>query len=283
MNLRHALTITIGLLASSVAFAQEGSEDLDDIIGPTGDSKDMTVREEADALAREAEAEKRDKTQEIKLQDSKRRVIKTLQPKYVLKLGRAEVMPWFGGVTNDPFVRPILVGLNLGYHVTEILGIEYHGSLTLPLEGANEEGDLKKITDDIKQNNEVLPEISRLRTHHTINFNFSPFYGKVAVVGRNSIIFDLYGSLGAGIAYTEDSLILTQKADDPKAAASARQVHPAINFGGGVRVMFGNTAGIRFEVRNLSYIGVLESTKLELKNNLILMGGASIFFGRRVQ
>jgi hypothetical protein len=78
-----------------------------------------------------------------------------------------------------------------------------------------------------------------------------------------------------------DDLEVTQQTTDERALATERQVHPAISFGGGIRAMFGRTGGIRFEVRDISYIGVLQSTQLELKNNLAIIAGASIFFGRR--
>jgi len=196
-----------------------------------------------------------------------------------VKVGRFEGTIYAGGVTNDPFIRRVLVGLDFGYHVTEIFSVELQGSFSPDL-GA---GDHKAVTKQIIAANQVSPEISRMMSHATLNFNFSPFYGKVATFGRNSIIFDLYGTFGTGIVYTQDDLELTDQVDDPKAQATQNQIHPALTFGGGARIMFGKVAGIRFEVRDLSYINVLESTQLELKNNLMLMGGISLFFGRRME
>lgn len=267
-----ALLLTTCLAVAPAAHAQD---DLDDILGET--EGESSVREEREALEREADAGV--ETETIQLAEPPKRVIKGIVPKSFIKLGRFEAMPYVGIVTNDPFIRRILFGATFGYHITEIFELELHGSFS-PNFG---QGDLKTITRQITEQNQVSPEISRQVGHATLNFNFSPFYGKVATPGRSTINFDLYGTFGAGIVYTEDDLELVQKTDDDKALATANQVHPAISFGGGLRVAFNKTFALRFEIRSLSYIGVLESTQLELRNNLMLGLGASFFFGRRIE
>jgi outer membrane beta-barrel protein len=249
-------------------------DDLDEILGESGN--DRSVGEERRDFERDAE---REETEVVELPEPTKKVIKTLQKKTFLKLGRGEFMPYAGMITNDPFIRRILFGANIGYHITEIFQFELQGSFSPNFK----QGDHKAITRQIVNSNQVAPEISRMMYHVTANFNFSPFYGKVATIGRSAIIFDIYGTAGAGIVGTEDDLEIVDATDDPLALATHRQVHPAITFGGGVRVAFTNTFGLRFEVRSLSYINAIESTNLELKNNLTLILGASIFFGRRVQ
>lgn len=252
-----------------------GGSDIDDILD--SDEKSSTVGEEKKSMREGTEDEGTPK--QIEVPPPRRKVIKVLQPKTFLKLGRFEVMPHIGGVTNDPFIRRIMFGAAIGYHPTEIFGVELMGGFSPDLQ----DGDYKAVTKQILAANQVSPEISRMMAYGLVNLNFSPFYGKVAVFGRNSIIFDFYGTFGTGIVYTVDDLEVTQQQTDQKALETERQVHPALTFGGGVRVMFGRVGGIRFEVRDISYIGVLQSTQLELKNNLSLMAGASIFFGRRPQ
>jgi outer membrane beta-barrel protein len=270
------MAAALAAFAPVVASAQEDPDDLGDILGEDTPPKDSSVRTEREALESEGEKEERVK---VDVPEGKRKVIKVLQEKSFVKVGRFEGVIFGGGITNDPFIRRILFGLDLGYHVTEIFQVELQGSFSPDLDT----GDHKAVTKQIIAANQVSPEISRMMAHATLNVNFSPFYGKLATFGRNSIIFDLYGTFGTGIVFTQDDLELTEQTDDPKATATQRQIHPALTFGGGVRVMFGKVAGIRFEVRDLSYINVLESTQLELKNNLMLMGGVSIFFGRRME
>lgn len=269
-----AQTAPAGLSAPTLS--QDAGDDLDELIGDDSESGERTVGEEArDILRDDAGVDK----EVVALPPAKKKVIKTLQKKTFLKLGRGEFMPYVGIITNDPFIRRILFGGNLGYHLTEVFELELQGSFA-PNFG---EGDWKSITQQIIDANQVSPEISRMMWHTTLNLNFSPFYGKVATLGRNSIIFDIYGTLGAGVVGTEDDIALIQKEDDDRAKATAVQVHPGISFGGGLRVAFTKAFALRFEVRSISYINTLESTQLELKNNLTLMLGASIFFGRRLE
>ena len=160
------------------------------------------------------------------LPPAKRKVIKTLQPKFFLKLHRFEFTPFVGMVTNDPFIRRIMFGGDVAYHFTELFAFELQGSFD-PNFG---QGDWKPITHQITGANQVSPEISRMMWHMTGNFNFSPFYGKLATVGRNTIMFDIYGTFGAGVVGTADDLELIGNAGDPRAEATRTQVHPTLTF-----------------------------------------------------
>ena len=279
MNTLRALFLAsvAALMWAPAAMAQDADDDLDDILGPAEDAGPGTVAEERRAFEREAET---DEGTEVEVPEAKKKLIKTLQKKFFLKLGRFEAVPYVGIVTNDPFIQRILFGANLGYHVTEIFEVELQGSYS-PNFGQSDWKDItRQITGEGK--NQVAPEISRMTYHLLVNFNYSPFYGKIAT-RRSSIMFDIYGTFGAGIVGTSDDLELIGNAGEPQAEATREQVHPALSIGGGLRVAFNKTFALRFEGRTISYIGVLESTKLELKNNLTLMLGASIFFGKRVE
>jgi len=277
---------TAALLHAGPAAAQDDPlDDLSDILGDDEPTEETTVADERRAVEEDASsddaalAENRG-TEQVELPPAKKKLIKTLQRKYFLKLGRGEITPYAGLVTNDPFLRRILFGASLGYHITEIFELEVNGSYS-PTFGTDGVGDYKPVTRQITEQNAVAPELSRLTAHATLNFNFSPLYGKVATRGRGAIIFDIYGLFGAGIAYTIDDLKITNSEGEDFAEATRAQVHPALSFGGGLRIAFNKTFALRFEARSLSYIGTFESTSLELKNNLALMLGASFFVGRK--
>jgi outer membrane beta-barrel protein len=266
-------------VADDAVAQDEGGDDLEDILGPSAPAPTTTtVGEERRAVEEEARQELGQT--EVVVPDARRKVIKTITKKPFVKLHRLEAVPYVGMVTNDPFIRRILFGANLGYHLTDIFEIELQGSFA-PNFG---EGDYKPITRQITAEgaNQVAPEISRMMWHMMAMFNYSPFFGKIAT-RRSTINFDIYASLGAGVVGTKDDLELIGNTDDPLALATEKQVHPGLTLGGGLRVAFNKTFALRFETRTISYIGVLESTKLELKNNLTLMLGASIFFGRRLE
>jgi len=284
-NSTLALLATL-TFASAPAFAeplapvlsQDVDDELDDILGPADpNDEEQTVREERRDL--EDEADRDAATQGVELPPAKKKVIKTLQEKGWTKVGRVEMSPFVGIVTNDPFVRRITFGTNLAYHITEIFAFEVQAGYS-PDFG---EGDHKSITSQILEQNGVTPEISRLMWHTTANFNFSPFYGKMATLGRNTILFDLYGTFGGGVAGTRDDIELSQGEDDAKKQSTAVQAHPTITIGGGLRVSFNKTVGIRLEARSLSYINTIAATTLELKNNFSIQLGASFFFGRGKQ
>lgn len=256
--------------------AQDEDDDLDDILGTSSDSS--SVRQERRDIEREAATD--DGQIEVQLPEAKKKLIRILQPKTFLKIGRFEFVPQVGVVTNDPFIRRIMFGAALGYHFTEVFELELQGSFAPNFQ----EGDWKAITKQITAEgaNQVAPEISRQMWHLTLNFNYSPFYGKVAT-RKGSIVFDVYASFGTGIVGTLDDLALIGNEDVPEAVYTERQVHPALSLGGGLRIAFNRTFALRLEGRTISYIGVLESRKLELKNNLTVILGASIFFGRRFE
>lgn len=278
MRILHTLALAMMLavvpratLAAEVPDDGIAQDDLDELLGSDDDIS---------APINEREPDQGVTTEQVELPPAKKKLIKVLQRKNFMKLGRFEATPNIGLVTNDPFIRRILFGVDLGYHVTEIFAIELRGAFSPNLG----DGDHKAITKQIIGANQVTPEISRMMWYSTMNFSYSPLYGKIAVPGGGDpIIFDIYGTFGLGIVGTLDDLELIQKEDDPLAIATASQVHPALSFGGGLRVAFNKTFALRFEARSMSYIGVLESTRLELKNNILLSLGASIFFGRRVE
>jgi outer membrane beta-barrel protein len=261
---RTLVALMAASLCSGVAFAQD--DDLDDIFG-TDDTQPTTVAEERDSLLNES-----GDTPEAK--SSKKRVIKTLQRKNFVKVGRYEVGPHVGFITNDPFLNRYLVGASGTYHVTEIFGVELAGTFS-PDFG---EGDYKPITGQIINENQVTPDISKIQMYTNVNFQFSPIYGKVALLGRNIVNFDIFGIFGTGVVRTVDDLNALDAEGDPVAEATRSQFHPTLNYGGGVRVIFSQAFVLRVEARGLSYIEVLESTTLEMKNNMTMLINASFFF-----
>lgn len=261
---RFLAVAAAGLLAlPSAAFA----DDLDDLI-ESGPEKKDTVKSEKDAL-------KNEQTVTVDTaEDDRKRVIKTLQRKNFMKIGRYEVGPHLGFVTNDPFVNRYLLGAGLTYHVTELFGVEFSGTFS-PDFG---EGDWKPITSQIINENQVTPDISKIEWFGNMNFQYSPFYGKFAIFGEKIIMFDLFGAFGTGIVNTRDDLVALQKENDPVAVATEKQFHPTLNYGGGLRVALSRSFALRIEGRGMSYIEVVESTTLEMKNNFMLLGSAQFFF-----
>lgn len=266
-------TLTSILFAASLAtpaWAQSESDLPDDIFGDTAMPTQPTVAQEREQLLSEADQQ----ALALPEADKRKRIIQTLQRKNFMKIDRFEGGVMGGFVTNDPFINRYLINGSFAYHVTEIFAVEANGTFS-PDFGT---GDYKPITDQIITENEVTPDISKIEFYASGNFQFSPIYGKIAVGDDSIINFDIYGVFGAGVVNTRDDLVALQKEDEDIAIVTASQFHPTLNFGGGARVIFSESFAVRVEGRGLSYIEVLESTTLEMKNNFTLLAGASFFF-----
>jgi len=201
-------------------------------------------------------------------------VIKTIQRKNFLKLGRFEASPHAAFVANDPFLNRYIVGTGLAYHVTEVFAVEGTFDFAPDLG----EGDWKPLTTQLVNENSVSPDISKLTMFGSFTFQYSPIYGKLAIVGRDIILFDLYGAFGMGFTKTADDLNALQAEGEERAMATEFQTHPTTNFGGGLRIIFGESIAARVEARSMVYIETVNATTLEMKNNLIIQAAASFFF-----
>ena len=201
-------------------------------------------------------------------------VIKTIQRKNFLKLGRFEASPHVAFVANDPFLNRYIFGSGLAYHVTEVFAVEGNFDFAPDLG----EGDWKPLTTQLVNENSVSPDISKLTMFGSLTFQYSPIYGKLAIVGRDIILFDVYGNFGMGFTRTTDDLEALQATGDERAIATQFQTHPTTNFGGGLRIIFGESIAARVEARSMVYIETVSATTLEMKNNLILQAAASFFF-----
>lgn len=265
------LTLVPGLLLSNAAHA--GDDALDDILGEESSSSDEVDAVKSGDMDDNIGVKKDDivlPEEELK----KKRLIKTLQRKTFLKLGRVEAGPHLGMVANDPFLRRYILGGTVGYHLTEVFALEADFGWSPNL---GDSVDHKPLTTQLVEENNVSPDISKLSYYGTMTFAFSPIYGKVAV-GTKIINFDVFGVFGAGIARTADDLYALQAEDnDPRALASAEEFHPTTNLGGGLRIVFNPNMALRLEGRSLVYIETVQSTTLEMKNNLVFQGTFTFF------
>ena len=205
-----------------------------------------------------------------------RKMIKVVQPKAHLKLGRLELCPQGAWVANDPFLRRYVVGLVGGWYLSEIFSIEADVGFS-PTLG---EADWTPITRELIEHNHVAPDLSRLTLFGGGSFAFTPIHGKVAVAGR-IVHFDLFGVFGMGVVRTVDDLELIGASDDLPALETANQLHPTTRYGGGARVLLGPGVALRIEARSLVYIETISGDVLEMKNNLLVQGGVSFFLPQR--
>lgn len=233
-----------------------------------------------DSVKAEKEAVKKSAATEAAAEDEKarRRIIKTIQKKTFMKIGRSEVGPFAGFVANDPFLNRYIINAVYDYHVTEVFAIEAQlGYAPILGQGGEDDPDWKPLSKQLLLENSVSPDISKLTAHGHVGLAYSPIYGKAAV-GHRIIAFDIYGGFGLGMTQTTDDLVALQMENEPDAIATQSQWHPTTVINVGARVAFNPTVAARFEGKSMSYIETINSTVLEMKNNLILQLGFTFFF-----
>jgi outer membrane beta-barrel protein len=263
-----ALADEVEPVETEVFVAQDEEEEDEDPAG--GES---TVKSEKEAM-------KKSSSTEVALpeEERRRRIIKTIQKKNFMKIGRYEVGPSLGFVANDPFLNRLIIGAVADYHITEIFAAELQfGYAPILGQGGCDDPDWKQLSCQLLEENSVSPDISKLTAHGSLGLAFSPIYGKAAV-GRRIIAFDIYGHFGLGATATQDDLVALQAEDSETAIATQNQVHPITVISGGARVAFTEGLAVRLEGKSLSYIETVNSTTLEMKNNFILQANVSFFF-----
>jgi outer membrane beta-barrel protein len=247
-------------------------EGLDGIVQDDEEPED-SVRSEQEAVRRGSD--KKDESDG----SSRRRVIMTIQKKNFLKVGRVEIGPTVGAVVNDPFLNRFIIGAIADYHFTEVFGVELQVAYA-PIFGTGGENDpdWKQLSKTLREENSVAPDISKLTFNSSLSLMFSPIYGKAAIF-RTILIFDIFGNFGAGIVQTSDDLVaLGASEDDDEAVATQNQWHPTTIIGAGIRVAFNRTVAVRLEGKSMTYVEVINSSTLEMKNNFIAQGSVTFFF-----
>lgn len=256
-----------------------GDDDLGDILGGStgegeGNSEDET-RDFATGNTSNTVGDRQEDVVLVEAEDGKPRLIKTIQRKKFFKKGRWEASPHVAFVANDPFLNRYIAGAGINYNITEIFAVEVNLDFSPDLGDA----DWKPVTKQLIEENHVSPDISKLTYFGAATFMFSPIYGKVAVVGREIINFDIFAAFGMGMTRTSESLeALDAESTNERAVVTQHQVHPTTNFGGGARIIFGENLALRIDGRSMVYIETVNATQLEMKNNFLIQGAVSVFF-----
>ena len=225
----------------------EEDEALKAILGET--SGDDSVQSEVDAVKSGETGDnvgaRKEEVLLLEEETRKKQVIKTIQRKTFMKIHRFEASPHAAFVANDPFLNRYIVGSGLAYHVTEIFAVE--GSFDFSPDLG--ESDWKPLTKQLVEENNVSPDISKLNYFASLSMQYAPIYGKVAIIGKNIINFDVYGNFGLGVTRTADDLEALQATGDAKAEATQFQFQPTTTFGGGLRVRFPENLAARVEAK----------------------------------
>jgi len=245
--------------------------------------------QEEDDSTRARPADSAEETKEIVAPKRERRgIVKVIQKKYFLKYRRLEVTPQLGYVGNDHFIQRLSVGASIGYHINDLLNVEFVFNYLPDLE----ETDYKSLTKRFRSVQEVVPDISRITFLGVVNLSLSPIYGKIELGANRIINYDIYLGAGFGVAMSKDDTAIIQSPCDQWETASQRKEHPedgcefvdqahfVTNAGGGLRVVFNEWIGIRLDARQFTHIEQVYrdgDIGLEMKQNFMISVGASFF------
>lgn len=125
-----------------------------------------------------------------------------VQNRAYTKSGRLEIEALGGFMNGDPFLSTKLVGATVGYHLSEIYSVHLLG------------------WKDFTSNSSALDTLANYTPHVGANtneprgflgaeFRGSFLYGKLSLLGKAIIHYDLHVSAGGGLTYTETGNDLT--------------------------------------------------------------------------
>lgn len=124
--------------------------------------------------------------------------ITVIQPKPLLRRQRIELVPRASWTLNDPYVDQLSVGGSLFYSATERF---FFGPTFEWFDFGPNVGGTTGRFDDVVDATNTVPEVAVLDWYAGIDFSWIPAYGKFVLFNRSVVYFDLFVTIGAGVAY----------------------------------------------------------------------------------
>jgi outer membrane beta-barrel protein len=181
--------------------------------------------------------------------------VKSVQKKLYLKRYRFELAPYFMVTLNDPYYNKLGGALRAAFYLSDTLAFSARGSIMKTV--ATEDVRVaKKVFNSIVYRSVPIWAVS-------FNFEWSPFYGKVAFM--NTILhLDGYITSGAGFMSTETT--------------SQSGFKPTFDIGGGLRFVVRDWVAVNGALINTTYVDTPAGTTKGGTNNLLAVYvGLSIF------
>ncbi len=188
--------------------------------------------------------------------------ISVIQKKFLPKTERFQLYAGGGTTTNSPWFLNMGLKLNLGYHFTESFGVELSGLFLTNSE--------REVAKEIRDNNLLQPEkFINTKSYVGIDVVWAPIYGKLTMLNKRIIPFDMYVSAGGGTSSTN-----SQEGDVPTFHVGVGQIF-AINKSMAFRWDYSWTSFQATPVPDKLATGSAEKNSY---NDLILTAGFSFFF-----
>ena len=181
--------------------------------------------------------------------------VKSVQKKLYLKRLRFELAPYFMITLNDPYYNKLGGALRAAFYLSDTLALSVRGSI-MKVIATEDVRVAKRVFNAIVYRSVPIWSVSG-------NFEWSPFYGKVAFM--NTILhLDGYVTAGAGIMSTETS--------------GTTGLKPSFDIGGGLRFVVRDWVAVNGALINTTYVDTPAGTTKGSTNNLLAVYvGLSIF------
>lgn len=196
---------------------------------------------------------------------------------------RFELSPTLTFTFNDPFFTKYIIGLDAAYHFTETVAVDARFGYALDTVSGS-----SQIC--IPQGSTLgAPGCSQPTTHQlagvapgdinllgSLDLEWEPIYGKVALWSESFLHFDLYGMVGPSfVQYTGPG-----PNSSPQTPVTASMTTVGGNVGVGMRFFINKWLAVRLELRDLVYSEqvVVPVPGNSLRNQLMFDLGFSMFF-----
>jgi outer membrane beta-barrel protein len=242
------LLLALAPIAAAPAFADEEA--------PASDTEEEAPADAEPAAEAEAGAPPADAPVVAVEKPIVEETIFVVQGKRFLSQGRFELTPQIAQSVNDQFTSHTGILVSGLYHLKENVAVEAtvgafgwwdQGGSSPRLGGRDTD-----LTIELRQKEQLAPERVKLYQFPFVaaaNLQWSPLYGKVNVSDLVLGQFNLYLSVGAGVAGLQLETLTPGPADKTFVTLNS-PIALTTTFGGGLRFYFTDWLGVRVEVRD---------------------------------
>ena len=219
----------------------------------------------------------------------------TIQNRFFVKKGRIEIAPLFGYVPNNPFAKRFVGAIGVSYFFNEQIAVQAFVSYSPDLG----ESDLKGLTITLVEishegsgtEGDFQQPLDKVTLHFSAVAAWTPFYGKINLIGETVVNFDWYLIGGVGMNAKTDYFAKydTEATDEDKNAVmlEKRQNSVVVGpvLGTGFNFYVSQTVCIKLDARFNLYIDDkpqydenVDVTEKRLYSNFVAGAGVGFFF-----
>lgn len=140
--------------------------------------------------------------------------------RFFLKANRFEISPAIGFIPTNSYVSHVTFGAALNYHFTEQLAVHLFAAGS-PSSGSGELKPLTELLLDRATDDEFRQAVDKVSLASTLGVSWSPFYGKINILGETVANFDFFVTGGLGIVLETDKWAIENLSYQPGARGPA--------------------------------------------------------------